>query len=107
MSNRNSVPTGTHYTVIDVIVPTFAGDVVRPATVAWRRASSRIIHVGAAICNQDTETFSADAGRDIATGRLVKRPIILSTEASTIDGIESALRRGVTVSNIRSAGRRH
>lgn len=106
MSNRNQVPTGTHYTVIDIVVPTHLGNVVRPATVAWRRASSRIIHVGAAICNQDNETFSADAGRDIATGRLVRRPIVLQTEAGTIDGIEAALQRGVTVSNIKGARRR-
>lgn len=104
MSNR--IPSNTQFSVLDVFVPTFNGIVIRPATVAYRRTGTRTISIGMAICNQDVEIFSAEQGRDIAVGRLVKRPITITSEARTPDGIEAAIRRSATAENLINSQRR-
>lgn len=105
MSNR--IPANTQFNVIDVFVPTHSGVVIRPATVAYRRTGNRTISIGMAICNQDVETFSAEQGRDIAVGRLIKRPITVTSEARTPDGIEAAIRRVATAENLTNSQRQN
>lgn len=107
MSRQSPALRGVQFTVIDVPVPTFQdGLITRPATVAFRRSSHYTLKIGVAICNLDKDEFSSEAGRDIALGRLTKRPISLRTEAYTVEGIEAAIRSAATVQNLWQATRR-
>ena len=103
MSNKSE---SVEFVVIDIPVPTYQeGPVMRPCTVAFRRVGARTVELGLAICNTSQETFSAHNGRAVALGRLVRRPIRVTSEAKTTDGIAAMLERSATVENLWRANR--
>ena len=107
MSRQKSARKGAQFAVIDIVVPTYQdGIVTRPTTVAYWRTNYYTIQLGMAICNVDNDQFSSEAGRDIAFGRLLKRPINVRSEARTVEGVEAAIRNAATVQNLWNSTRR-
>ena len=93
--------------VCDIVVPTFQeGNVVRACTVAYRRVGPRTLEGGLAVCNALRDTFSASNGQTVALGRLVRRPILVTSEARTPEGLSAALARAATIQNLWRATRR-
>lgn len=107
MSNYFNEIGSTFFTVINVTVPTFRdGFVSRPCTVAVRRTGQRTLKLGMAICNLDLDEFNATEGRNIALGRLEKRPITVTSEARTLEGIERVVVNNATVASLWNTNRR-